>query len=180
MIKKILEKYGPPKSRVLNKKKAKFDDWSTEFINSSTFFLISSKGEDGALTISPRGGEAGFVFVRSDEHLLFQEDVGNNLFSTVKNIYKNPTVGLLFMIPGKNEFVRVSGEAKIISEEFGEEWEIACKNLLIAKNKRKLIVEIKINEWYYHCGRSAKMGKIWDKDNIEIGKMSGLSKRPSF
>ena len=81
------------------------------------FCVISSFGGDGRADTSPRGDPPGFVVVLDEKTLLIPDRPGNNQVDSLQNVIENPAVGLLFMVPGMNETLRVSGTAEIVTDE---------------------------------------------------------------
>jgi predicted pyridoxine 5'-phosphate oxidase superfamily flavin-nucleotide-binding protein len=78
--------------------------------------LVASSGRDGRVTISPKGDPAGFVRVLDDKRLAIPDRLGNRRADTFQNLFENPHVGLIFLIPGKAETLRVNGEARLVRD----------------------------------------------------------------
>ncbi|PKD38266.1 hypothetical protein CWO84_23965 [Methylomonas sp. Kb3] len=166
----VLERFSSehrPAERILKKKRDVLDDWSKEFIAFTRLIILSTIDAHGQLYVSPRGGEKGFLKISNAKHLVFNDLPGNNLIESYRNIITNNNVGLLCIIPGREEILRIHGFAKI--------------NDLENKNTGTgLQVVISITEWYYHCGRSLRLSGAWDMDIITKNKDHGFSKRPKF
>ena len=111
------ETFGDPKETTANKVKARLTPYVQEFIKLSPFAVLASADADGHCDASPKGGKPGFVTILDEHHLLFPDVAGNKLFQSYQNLEANPQVGLIFMIPGINETVRVNGKAVIVDKE---------------------------------------------------------------
>ena len=111
------DKFGEMSPRAKIKVKGEMSDFVQKFIAASPFVVMASSDPDGNCDASPKGGKPGFVKVIDSTRLLFPDVAGNRLFQSYQNMDSNPHVGLLFMIPGVNDTVRVNGTVTIVSKE---------------------------------------------------------------
>ncbi len=93
----------------------RLDDICVSYIEASPFVVMASAG-DSYIEVSPKGDPNGFVKVLDEKHLAIPERPGNRRADSYKNILENPQLGLIFLIPGKMETLRVSGEARIVRD----------------------------------------------------------------
>src|SRR5688572_10076057 len=107
---------GLPAPRALEKELTKLDAHCRAIIAKSSFVLISSSDKDGRLDASPKGDPPGFVQVLDDVTLAIPDRPGNRRADTFRNVLQNPRVGLLFLVPGRNETLRVNGRALIVRD----------------------------------------------------------------
>ncbi|MCB1746499.1 MAG: pyridoxamine 5'-phosphate oxidase family protein [Gammaproteobacteria bacterium] len=133
------------------------DKYCRAFIERSPFLCISTASADGRGDVSPRGDGPGFVQVL-DPHTLFIPDrPGNNRLDTMTNIIANPNVGLLFLVPGFEDCLRVNGRAQVVRDD----------GLLAAaavKGRTPLIgIRVAVDEAYLHCAKAIKRSKLWDE-----------------
>ena len=147
--------YPPAKERSLKKQLARLDRHCLRFIGLSPFVVLASGGAGGHCDASPRGGEPGFVKAPDDATLLIPDAPGNNRLDTLENIIATGRVGLLFLIPGVDETLRVNGKARVVDtpkllEEFSSE-----------KRKPKLIIEVAVEDVYLHCAKALMRSKLW-------------------
>ena len=105
--------YEQPSDGVRAKAVATFDEHCRAFIGLSPFVLVATAGADGRCDVSPRGGAPGFAAIIDDARLVIADASGNNRLDTVRNIVQTGRVGLLFLIPGLAETLRVNGRASI-------------------------------------------------------------------
>ncbi|MDH6115577.1 putative pyridoxine 5'-phosphate oxidase superfamily flavin-nucleotide-binding protein [Kitasatospora sp. MAP12-15] len=154
--------------------------WIEEFISLSPFLVMATADGTGAADASPRGGEPGFVRVLDDRHLLIPDRWGNRLFQSFGNIQVNPQAGLVFIIPGVNDTVRVNGVARVVDQNRVLELVVDLRGERIDPKLRMiqgLVVEVE--EAYYHGPRSIALAALWDAARIERHiEHSPLSPRP--
>ncbi len=151
-----------PMSRATDKVLPALDKHCRAIIALSPFCVISTQGPDGA-DISPRGDPPGFVRVLDDKHLLLPDRVGNNRFDNAANVLTNPAIGMLFLVPGMNETLRVNGRARITDDK-------RLLDPLAVQNKVPIIgFLIEVREAYLHCAKSLFRAGLWDPD-VQIGR----------
>src|SRR5437899_1996965 len=103
--------YALPLERSMRKQLDHLDEYCRTFIAASPLVIIGT--QNGVADNSPRGDVPGFVKVADDHTLLLPDRRGNNRLDTLKNLVRNPKIGLLFLVPGVHETFRVNGEATI-------------------------------------------------------------------
>src|SRR5882672_2700588 len=116
------------------------DDICRRFIAASPFVMIATRGSDGRLDVSPKGDPAGFVTVLDDKTLAIPDRLGNNRLDTFENLLSCPDVGLIFIIPGNGDTLRVSGKGQIVHDS-------ALQNKLAVNGKLpKLVLVVTVEE----------------------------------
>ncbi len=161
------ETFGDPKETTAKKVKPRLTPYVQEFIKLSPFAVLASADGEGNCDASPKGGKPGFVSIVDEHHLLFPDVAGNKLFQSYQNLEANPSVGLLFMIPGINETVRVNGKATIVDKE-----EMDRRHIQVAlhdpddRSHHLQGILIEVEESYGHCPRAFKFSKLWDAEEI--------------
>lgn len=153
---RLRELYDPPRGRAVTKEIAKLDRHCRRFIELSPFVVVASGAEGGALDASPRGGQPGFVQVPDEHTLLIPDSPGNNRLDTMENILSSGRVGLLFMIPGIDETLRVNGAARLL-----EAPEVLARFGAMARPP-KLAIEVRVAQAYLHCAKAFMRSKLWD------------------
>ena len=111
------DQFGEMNPRAKEKVKGEMSDFVQKFISASPFVVMASADPDGNCDASPKGGKPGFVKVIDGQRLLLPDVAGNRLFQSYQNMDENPHVGLLFMIPGVNDTVRINGTISIVNRE---------------------------------------------------------------
>ena len=163
--------YKGPHDIAVRKVLPELDKHCRHFIELSPFLVLSTVRADGYCDASPRGDAPGFVRILDDNNLFLPDRPGNNRLDSLTNILKNPGIGVLFMIPGLEETLRVNGNATIVSD-------IGLLETSIVKGKTpKSGLNIVINEVYIHCGKSIRRSKIWDTEtHIKKGIYPSIGK----
>ncbi len=152
--------YGDARERSVKKQLPQLDAHCLRFIALSPFVVLSSVGDmadpAGSLDASPRGGEPGFVKVLGDGTLLIPDSPGNNRLDTLENIVKTGQLGLLFLVPGVDETLRVNGSAMLSQD--------AADIALCAEPKRlpKLVIRVRVQAAYLHCAKALMRSHLWD------------------
>ncbi|MCM3698767.1 pyridoxamine 5'-phosphate oxidase family protein [Paenibacillus macerans] len=147
---------GFPKELVKNKTITVIDRHCRDFISKSPLIFLSTADSAGSCDVSPRGDAAGFVHVMDDHHLVIPERPGNKRFDSLRNILENPRIGLIFMIPGLGETLRINGQAWIVKDQ-----EI-LKNMEAFGKVPVLGIGVKVEESYMHCAKAFKRSHVWD------------------
>jgi uncharacterized protein len=132
------------------------DKYSKAYIARSPFLCIGTADTEGNADVSPRGDPPGFVRIIDDETLIIPDRPGNNRADTMLNIIANPNVGLLFMIPGIDDTVRVNGKAQIIDDP------AALAPAAVNGKAPKLGIRVKVEEVFFHCAKAFRRSKLWD------------------
>ncbi|MBA4536874.1 pyridoxamine 5'-phosphate oxidase family protein [Bacillus aquiflavi] len=152
----LRELLGFPSETVKRKAIDHLDRHCRHFISKSPFLIIATADRNGYCDSSPRGDAAGFVHVLSNDELVIPERPGNKRMDSLRNILDNPKLGLLFMIPGMNETLRINGQAKVIRDN-----EILTK--MKAHDRIPLLgIRVKVEECYIHCAKSLIRSQLWD------------------
>ena len=148
--------YPPAKERARRKQLAELDGHCRRFVSLSPFVVLASVGADGSMDASPRGGEPGFVLAPDARTLWLPDASGNNRLDTLENVVATGRLGLLFMIPGVDETLRVNGDARLSTEP-----------ALLASFGRpagppRLAIEVTVREAYLHCAKALMRSRLWD------------------
>jgi PPOX class probable FMN-dependent enzyme len=154
-VKSLRGLYAAPKGRALRKQLDRLDAHCLRFVSLSPFAAIATAGPDGRMDCSPRGGEPGFVKAPDERRLLLPDAPGNNRLDSMTNILATGRIGLLFMIPGIDETLRVNGRARLADE--------ADRLAHFAGSARapKLALEVAVEEAYLHCAKALMRSKLW-------------------
>jgi len=151
--------YAAPKDRALRKQLDRLDAHCRRFISLSPFAVIATSGTDGRMDCSPRGGDPGFVKTVDERRLLLPDAPGNNRLDSMTNILATGRIGLLFMIPGIDETLRVNGRARLANEAD------RLAHFADAARSPKLVLEVAVEEAYLHCAKALMRSKLWAAEN---------------
>ena len=150
--------YEPVRERSAAKELQALDVHATRFIGLSPFVVVASGGVDG-MDASPRGGSPGFVKVLDAHTLLIPDSPGNNRLDTLQNIIHTPQVGLLFLVPGVDETLRVNGAAVLSVDDAERE---LCKD---ERRVPKLVIRVTVQASYLHCAKALMRSHLWDSSH---------------
>lgn len=151
----LRELFGEPLPRVVAKEMPALDDRAREFIASSPFLVMATTGADGSCDAGPKGGPAGFVRVLADDRLLVPEFPGNRRFDGVQNLVHRPGIGLLFVVPGISETLRVNGFARLTREP---ELLEACA---VDGRAPWFVADVGVRQVFSHCGKAFLRSELW-------------------
>ena len=155
---KLREVIGHPTERNVQKVIPLIDEHCQMFIAKSPFMLLASSDANGKVDVSPRGDPPGFVQVLDEKTIAIPDRPGNRRVDSLTNILQNPRVGLLFMIPGKRETLRVTGNASIVRDMWLREQ---------MKEKGKipgLAIVVKVEGAFMHCAKCIIRSELWEPD----------------
>ena len=151
--------YDTPHPVAVSKEIQHIEAHTQKFIEHSPFMVMATTDKAGLNETSPRGGEPGFVKVLDEKTLAFADMQGNNRLDSLRNLIDNPAIGLMFMIPGIGEIVRVQGKASLHTDE-------ALKSLFNeGKKAPKLVVKVQVETTLFHCPRAIAFAKLWKTEN---------------
>ena len=163
--------YGEPSERAVLKQLDHLDKHCQAFIEISPFLVIGTMGSDGLGDVSPRGDAPGFVKVKDEKTIYLPDRLGNNRTDTLSNVLENSGVGLLFLVPGMNETLRVNGNAKITTDKN------ILESLSVEGKAPRSALEIIIEEAYLQCAKALIRSKLWEEDyKIERKSFPSLGK----
>jgi len=148
--------YPEPKERAVKKQIPQLDINCRRFISLSPFLILATSDPAHNMDASPRGGEPGFVKVTDSGLLLIPDSPGNNRLDSFSNVVSTRKVGLLFLIPGLDETLRVNGSAVLSMDPAHI---AACTT---ERRAPKLVVAVSVEAAYLHCAKAFMRSKLWD------------------
>lgn len=129
------------------------------FIRRSPFLCLGTQDLNGRADVSPRGDPPGFVRILDSTTLAIPDRPGNNRLDSLSNIIQNPAVGLLFMIPGFDDTLRVNGVAHIVTEP------ALLESMEVNNRRPTLAIVVQVREVFLHCAKALRRSHIWDADH---------------
>ncbi len=166
----LREILGSPSPIARDKVINHIDSYCAEFIENSPFVVLSTRGPNGEMDLSPRGDPAGFVKIIDERTLAIPDRLGNNRADTFSNLIANPEVGLIFLVPGKRETLRVSGVGQLVRDQGLREE--------LAHNGRvpHLVMAVQVNRVMFQCSKCMVRSKLWQPDDwADVSGMSSLA-----
>lgn len=132
-----------------------------EFIRRSPFLCIGTQNPNGKADVSPRGDPVGFVKILDERTLAIPDRPGNNRLDTLVNILANPSVGLLFIIPGFDDTLRVNGYATLVNDPE------LLESMSVNERAPKLAIVVKVSEVFMHCAKAFRRSHLWSPDHFQ-------------
>src|SRR4051794_12396665 len=149
---------GEPLPRVAHKDRPRLGDIDRQWLAASPFCLVATAGADGACDVSPKGDPPGFTLVLDDTTIAIPERPGNRRADGFHNIIDNPQVGLIFLLPGRGDTLRINGKAHLVRDaDFFDRMEVRGHRPVLA-----LVVDIE--EIFHHCSKAFLRSALWDPE----------------
>ena len=137
---------------------SEIDDICRAFIEQSPFVLLGSTDASGSMDVSPKGDPAGFVQVMDRKTLLIPDRPGNQRGDTLSNLLQNPNIGLLFLVPGRSDTLRVNGTAQIVRDE-----DVRARFTMQGKLP-VFVIAVTVSEVFFHCTKCVARSKLWSSE----------------
>jgi hypothetical protein len=155
--------YDPARERSLRKQIDHLDDYCRAFIAASPLLILGThSGSGGMGDASPRGDMPGFVKVADDHTILIPDRRGNNRLDSMRNIIRNPAVGILFLVPGMNEMFRVNGDAHISRDP------ALLETFSVQAKCPRTVLVVTVKEAYIHCSRALLRADLWNPTRFVV------------
>ncbi|WP_239067143.1 pyridoxamine 5'-phosphate oxidase family protein [Actinomadura bangladeshensis] len=144
-----------PSQVIWDKDIGRIDAHARTLIAHSPFVLVATSTPDGSCDVSPKGDPAGSVLVLDDHRLVIADRPGNHRVDGFRNVLRNPHVGLLFLVPGMNETLRVNGRATLVSDA------PFFDDLAVQGKRPRLALLVEVEELYLHCAKALLRSSLW-------------------
>lgn len=152
----------PPTHELAAKKcMATLDKHARDFIERSPFLCLGTQNADGKADVSPRGDPPGFVKVLDPHTLAIPDRPGNNRLDSLVNIVSNPSVGLLFIVPGFDDTLRVNGQAALVVDPE------LLDAMSVNGRSPKVAIVVTITSIFMHCAKAFRRSHLWDPDRFQ-------------
>lgn len=146
----------PPHQVIADKAAGHIDDVSRRFLEASPFVLLATSSAEGTCDVSPRGDPAGSVLVLDEHTVALADRRGNRRLDSMRNILTNPQVGMLFLVPGMGETLRLNGTARIVTDAD------YLPRMAVSGVAPKLAIEVTVSELFLHCSKAFARSDLWD------------------
>ena len=163
---RLRELIKQPSHRANNKIINHIDEICRRFIAACPFVLVASRGADGHIDVSPKGDPVGFVKVLDETTLAIPDRPGNHRLDTFENLLTHREIGLLFLIPGNGDTLRVSGKGKIVRDRSLQD------RLAVGGKPPKLTLVVTVEQAFMHCSKCVVRSRLWtpelwpDRSNV--------------
>lgn len=157
----LREIQGDPLPRVRDKALKSLTEVHRTWIARSPFCVLATSAPDGTCDASPKGDPPGFVHVLDDTTIAVPDRPGNKRVDGFENVLANPHVGLLFVVPGRGDTLRVNGRARLLSDA------PYFDDMVIRGHRPHLALEVSVEEVYFHCAKAFLRSKMWKPESWE-------------
>ncbi len=163
------ELIGRPLDRVRKKVRCQLSAFDRQWLAASPFCVISTTDAQGRVDASPKGDPAGFIHVLDDTTIAIPERPGNKLAFGFHSILENPNVGILSVVPGRSDTLRINGTARIVSDaDFFE-------HMVVKGHRPRAAVVVTVEEVFTHCGKAFMRSGLWQPETWESGDLPSIA-----
>jgi uncharacterized protein len=155
----LLELVGTPTPTAANKARSALHDLDRQWLRHSPFCLIATSDANGICDVSPKGDPPGFTLVLDDTTIAMPDRPGNRRVDSWRNVLSNPHVGLIFLVPGRGDTLRINGRARLVKEApFFDE-------MTVKGSRPRIALVVAIEEIFFHCSKSFLRSKLWHRES---------------
>lgn len=146
---------GDPVKRVAEKVRPNLHELDRTWLAQSPLCLVATSDADGRCDVSPKGDPRGFALVVDDTTIVLPERPGNRRADGFRNVLANPHVGLIFLIPGRGDTLRINGRATLVRDA------PFFDDLIVKGHRPKVAMVVHIEEVFYHCPKAFMRSELW-------------------
>ncbi len=152
----LIDILGTPLPRVAGKDRPRLHEVDRRWLADSPLCLIATAASDGSCDVSPKGDPPGFALVLDDTTIAIPERPGNRRADGYRNILSNPHVGLIFLIPGRGDTLRINGRARLVRDA------PFFDRMVLKGHRPVLALVVDIEQVFYHCSKAFLRSALWD------------------
>ncbi|MEO3776193.1 pyridoxamine 5'-phosphate oxidase family protein [Micromonospora sp. B11E3] len=154
----LRELLGMPTARAANKERTALHELDRQWLAASPFCLIATAGADGTCDVSPKGDPPGFTLVLDDRTIAIPERPGNRRADGYRNILDNPHVGLIYLVPGRTDTLRITGRARLVRDA------PYFDDMVVQGHRPVLAIVVEIEQVFYHCAKAFLRSQLWQPE----------------
>ncbi|MFF0611626.1 pyridoxamine 5'-phosphate oxidase family protein [Nocardia tengchongensis] len=166
----LRELLGEVAPRPRNKDRYSLHEWDREWIARSPFVVLATSDADGHCDASPKGDPAGFVKVLDDKTIAIPERPGNRRADGYLNILSNPHVGVIFLIPGRGDTLRINGRARLLRDA------PYFDDMVVKGHRPILAIEVDIEQIFFHCSKAFMRSGLWKPEQWPEDTLPGVAR----
>jgi uncharacterized protein len=149
---------GEPTAAATGKERTALDDVHRQWLAASPFCLVATSAADGSCDVSPKGDPPGFTLVLDDTTIALPERAGNRRADGFRNILANPHVGLIYLLPGRGDTLRINGRARLVRDA-------ALLDRMVVKGNRPLLaMVVEVQQVFFHCAKAFLRSGLWEPE----------------
>lgn len=166
---RLEELVGVPIRRVAEKARPALHDLDRRWLAASPFCLVATAAADGSCDVSPKGDPPGFAHVLDERTIAIPDRPGNRRVDGFRNVLENPQVGLLFVVPGRADTLRINGTARLLDDApFFDE-------MVVAGHRPRLVLLVDVREVFFHCAKAFMRSSLWDPATWSPGALPSVA-----
>ena len=161
----LRELLGTPMPRAVTKERVRLHDRDKDWLAASPFCLVATSAADGTCDVSPKGDPPGFTLVLDDATIALPERPGNRRADGFRNILSNPHAGLIYLVPGRKETLRINGRARLIRDA------PFFDDMIVKGHRPQLAIVVEIEQIFFHCMKAFLRSKLWEPESWRPGDL---------
>jgi PPOX class probable FMN-dependent enzyme len=150
---------GHPAGRAVTKERTRLHERDRQWLAASPFCLIATAAADGSCDVSPKGDPPGFTLVLDDTTIVIPDRPGNRRADGFSNVLSNPHVGLIYLVPGRKETLRVNGRARLLADA------PFFDDMIVKGHRPALALLVDIEQIFFHCQKSFMRARLWEPES---------------
>ena len=154
----LRELLGRPLPHVAAKERPELDEADRMWLAASPFCLVATSDRDGRCDVSPKGDPPGFTVVLDDRTIALPERAGNRRADGFTNILANPHVGLLYLLPGRGDTLRINGRARLVRDPE------LLDRMTVRGSRPVMAVVVEIEQVFFHCAKAFLRSALWEPE----------------
>jgi uncharacterized protein len=167
----LRELVGEPRERAVTKERRSLHEHDRAWLAASPFCLIATAGPEGRCDVSPKGDPPGFTLVLDEQTLAIPDRPGNRRVDGFTNILANPHVGLIYLVPGREETLRINGRARLLRDA------PFFDDMVVRGHRPTLAVLVEIEQIFFHCAKAFKRAALWRQGSwLEPGELPSIAR----
>jgi uncharacterized protein len=152
----LREILGTPAPRVISKERVRLHPRDLDWLAASPFCLVATSGADGTCDVSPKGDPPGFTLVLDEQTIALPERPGNRRADGFRNVLTNPHVGLIYLVPGRKETLRINGRARLVRDA------PFFDDMIVKGHRPQFALVVEIEQIFFHCMKAFLRSRLWE------------------
>lgn len=165
----LRELVGEPLPRVARKERRRLHDLDRDWLACSPFCLVATSSSDGSCEVSPKGDPPGFTVVLDETTIAIPDRPGNKRVDGFRNVLQNQHVGLLYLIPGRGDTLRIDGRARLLSDA------PFFDSMTVKGHRPRLALLVEIDQIFHHCAKAFLRSGMWNPETWHPDAMTSRS-----
>lgn len=150
---------GEPSAGALRKERDRLHELDVQWLAASPFCLVATSDATGSCDVSPKGDPPGFVHVLDDRTIAIPERPGNRRADSYRNVLANPHVGLIFLVPGRGDTLRINGKARLVRDA------PFLDDMVVRGHRPVLALLVEVEQVFHHCAKAFLRSKLWEPES---------------